>query len=401
MSRRCFASRETLPNLRRWLLNGRREVFDLLHGENGRLHNDDQMGGFRDLRGGNRSLKLGPDFGEPDCGEEVYRPAYLRYSGRFFSELEKLNIDLSRDFWNELPRDRVEVLFVSGLYGLLYWDDAIQEYDCHLSDSIEGQEQMRTVAELWKPLLTDVLCEFINTEKRHGRPIGHVFDLLSEELYQGLFDWERVCSKARVQVHHRVFRRITGSDALPFIAQVLATQLTAFYEESNLFRHGKWRTPSPNSQNSLVKFSFEYPLGSDDSAAREGGIDKAHKSILADNPILSKLPFEVLKRLVVAEHSWQRAQSQRHFDFGALCVSYAKAVEQWLHSELGDWGSKPVSAAVNQSHLRRLTEDVGELWRLRNSGAHTEPKCEVTKSHVRDARRLALRILSRGLEINS
>jgi hypothetical protein len=225
--------------------------------------------------------------------------------------------------------------------------------------------------------------------------------LLSEELYQGLFNWERLCSKARVQVHHRVFRRITGSDSLPFIAQVLATQLTGFYEESNLFKHGKWRTPYRNSENSFVKFSFEYPLGSDDSATRKGGIEKAHKSILAGNPRLSTLPFEVLKRLVVAEHSWQKTQSERTFDFGALIVSYTKSVEHWLHSELGDWGMKPVSPTVNHSHLRRLTEDVGELWRLRNKGAHTHPEVEVTKAHVREARILALKIISHGLEINS
>jgi hypothetical protein len=361
------------------------------------------MGGFRDLRRANRGLQRGPDFGDADFGKKIYLPAYRRYSGRFFAELDKLNRDLKRDFWSELPRDRIEILFVSGLYGLLYWDEAIQEYDCHLSDSVErkGQERMQTVAGLWKPRLTDILCEFIGTEKRHGRPVSHVFDLLSEELYQRVFDWERICSKAGVQVHHRVFRPIAGSDTLPFIAQVLGTQLSRFYEESNLFKHGKWRTPHRDHPDSFVKFSFEYPLGSDRNATREGGLDKAYKSILASEPKLSKLPFAVLNRLVVAEHSWQKTQSERNFDFGALIVSYAKSVEHWLHSELGDWGTKPVHAAVVHSHLRRLTRDVRELWWLRNNGAHPKPELELTKVHVEQARTLALKILSDGLEINS
>src|SRR5271166_4690164 len=94
---RSITSKESLPNLRGWLVQERKEVFDLLHGRDGRLHNEDQMGGFRDLRGSNRNLQLGHDFGEPDSGEEIYLPAYLRYSGRFFTELEKMNRDLSRD----------------------------------------------------------------------------------------------------------------------------------------------------------------------------------------------------------------------------------------------------------------------------------------------------------------
>src|ERR1039458_5728501 len=160
---RRLASSSALPQQWKALVAERKRISVLLRGIQGRLYNDDQAGGFRDLRGVNRSLVSGLDVGGTDYGKQLYWPAHKRYCGRFFVELDAI----APGFWSELNRHPIEILFVSGLYGLLLWDEVIQEYDCHLGDYVKGKEPKQTVARLWRPLLTDVLCEFIKTERAH------------------------------------------------------------------------------------------------------------------------------------------------------------------------------------------------------------------------------------------
>jgi hypothetical protein len=117
---RRFASSSTIPGPSSGFLDTRKEIFDLLHGGR-RLHNEDQQGGFRGDVGANKALLLGPDFGGQAPGEPVYLPAYRRYNGRFFAALDSL----APNFWSELRKHPIEILFVSGLYGLMYWDEAI------------------------------------------------------------------------------------------------------------------------------------------------------------------------------------------------------------------------------------------------------------------------------------
>ncbi|HEV2486227.1 MAG TPA: peroxide stress protein YaaA [Terracidiphilus sp.] len=343
---------------------------------------------FRDLRGGNRSLTSGPDVGGADLEKHVFLPAHRRYNGRFFVELDTL----APGFWNELNQQPVELLFVSGLYGLLLWDEVIQDYDCHLGDYVVGKEPKQTIAGIWRRILTDVLCEFIKTERAHDRPVRHVFNLLSEELYQEVFDWERICSVPGVRVHHREFRPLAGTDALPFIARMLATQLPRFYDESALFKDGEWYSCSLQS-GSAVEVNFQ--------PAPKADMNRAIASILRDDPSLRALPDDLLQELAAAENTWQSAQSIAGFDPGACAVLYTKCVEHWLHIEMPDWysGSR-VSAydAVRRNRdLKSLADDVNTLWRIRNRAAHSGQA--TTKTSVKNARNLVLRILSRGAHI--
>src|SRR5947209_1272249 len=104
------------------LLEKRREIASMLRHDKGypRLYNKDQKGGFRDERECNRNLKLGSDLGGEQTGG-FYLPAHERYCGRFFSRLLREN----PDFWKSFPNPSLDILFVSGLYGLVFCDELI------------------------------------------------------------------------------------------------------------------------------------------------------------------------------------------------------------------------------------------------------------------------------------
>jgi hypothetical protein len=304
-------------------------------------------------------------------------------------------------FWSELRGHPIEILFVSGLYGLLYWDELIQEYDCHLGDDIEGEVQKSNLAGLWQSVLTDTLCEFIKTRRVNGSPVRNVFDMLSEELYQDMFAWGDICNKAGVRVHHRVFRPatgintfpLTGADELPLIAQTLATSLPGLYEESKLFKRGEWLA-FPKRFNSPYEFGFEYPRMS------ERG--KVIDSVLAKYPELNKLARDVREQLAVAENSWQKAQSISGFDTGVLVIPYTKSVELWLSSVLYAWRTDYESlpeAFRKIPDLKPLAKDATDLWAIRGDAAHPEI-VRMTNERIERARQLTFKILRAGARMH-
>lgn len=127
----------------------------------------------------NARLVDGADFG----GEEttgVYLPAWRRYSGRFYREIPQAA-------WK---KPQVDVLIVSGLYGILPWDEPIQRYSFHLQDCPR-------IAQLWAQdnLLTDVVTEWIRS-----RRIKRVLNLCGDPDYTALIDWSKL-SRASETLH--------------------------------------------------------------------------------------------------------------------------------------------------------------------------------------------------------
>jgi hypothetical protein len=418
---RSLASSAGLPTWSKDLLAKRKLIFDGLCGQGGRLYDEDQQGGFRDERRPNRALVLGPDFGG-NATDGLYLPAHERYTGRFF---EALNSE-APDFWVRLPMC-VEVLFVSGLYGLVFWNEQIQEYDCHLNDLIKRHPQPRTVADFWKATLSKVVCEFLRTEDHVGRPIRQIYDLLSEESYQEVFDWNLIASKGRVRVHHRIFRPLSGRDTLPCIAQILASRLRRFCEGPDQFRRGKWIKCS-DEEGSLDEFGFEFPIGQVHGAAREGDAQEVREWILKHHSQVRTLATEILDDLVLAELSWQKIQRLKSFDYGCLIVSYAKPVERWLTwmvmgvvpenavrltyarpesqaRRVASERRKPprlqelLNAVREKHHWAALAPSIEELWDLRGKGAHASK--QRTRDDLTTARSLAFNILEVGEAIRS
>jgi hypothetical protein len=377
--------------MRGQLLGERKKIYDVLKGKSGRLRNDDQKGGYRHQALPNRSLLLGPDLGAADSQAPVYMAARQRYAGRFFAEVEGAN----PYFWERLREGPVEILFVSGLYGLLLFDEPIQDYDCHLNDYIEGADPKQRVRDLWYPVLTYVLIDFVRAARRNGQAVGHIFDLLSEESYQSVFDWQRIDSLLGVHVHHRVFSPVTGGDALPYSAQILAESLPRFYEKKGLFKDGEWETVNaPSEPDPPVLFTFEYPLQSDQSAAREGSTNEVRRGILDRHPEMAMLPDAVLDDLVVAESSWQKVQDLREFAFGGLIAWFARCVERWLYLAEPRWREKYKSPGNAFGGIRVLwpfEENVRKLFRLRRK-AHAP--YEATKRDLKDARDLTFVVMS-------
>jgi pimeloyl-ACP methyl ester carboxylesterase len=173
--------------------------------ETGALEGSEFKEGNRALRAPNRRLYLGPDFGGR-VNEARYLPAYRRYIGRCYQA--------SAEEWGAffaLPEaHRPDVLIMSGLYGLYPADEHIQNYDVHLTDFDFARNC--TLQELWRRVVTDVLLSRLDWLEAQGYTVGRVYDLLTEDLYRSIFDWERVAR--RVPVLRLMFERRQGREAL-------------------------------------------------------------------------------------------------------------------------------------------------------------------------------------------
>jgi hypothetical protein len=238
------------------LLERRKLIRALLKGSPGRLYNADQKGGFRDERACNRRLVDGPEFGGNTPGEAIYLPAYQRYSeGRFYSQL----MEIAPSFWETLP-ESVEIIVVSALYGLLLWDEPIQDYDCHFAD-FQDDVQRTSIRYIWGDTLTLVLGDFL---KQHSSTVSRIYDLLSESTYQEVIDWRDV---RNAPVYHRIFRGVSGADTLAPLAKILATGVAKFAPESGSYEYG-WFSLETGATETL-EFGFEAEVGVDDRATRE------------------------------------------------------------------------------------------------------------------------------------
>jgi Peroxide stress protein YaaA len=130
--------------------------------------------------------------------------------------------EVSPAFWSDFPSQPVEILFVSALYGLLFWDELIQDYNCHFAERTRNGKE-RTVSEIWKHTLTSSLSKLIKELCSSGAG-GTVYDLLSEEEYQHAFRGGDL-EKLGVDALHRVVRNSHGPDVPPDLATLVGRQL--------------------------------------------------------------------------------------------------------------------------------------------------------------------------------
>ena len=389
---RCLYSEAFLPSEGPPLLDRRRRVLGLLHGKPTRLYNEDQKGGFRDERGCNRKLVPGPDFGDTDPGKDIYLPAWKRHAGRFFAQLETE----SPRFWKAIPSQPVEILLVCGLYGVVLWDELIQEYDSHFNDYTKDKRR-ETVAEIWDGVLTDVLYEFIRNQAERT-PIRHVYDLLSEATYQQRFGWEKI-ARAGVQVYHRIFKGLAGTNILSSLATILARQLPRFYRRTQGYEYDQWYN-LPGDHDSPIRYGFESQIGRNIEATREGELDEARASVLETYPGLRTVP-DAVDAVALAEHSWGKVQHLAAFDFGTMTVSYTKAVECYLREVVPSCRSKATLGQI-QKHVSGMKgwSEVDPLLRTLSKLREGHPRRRrATREHVIMARDFALQVFKEGERI--
>jgi cytoplasmic iron level regulating protein YaaA (DUF328/UPF0246 family) len=169
----------------------------------------------RELREGNRgvigeNIELidGPDFAG-NIEEKRYLPAYKRYKGRFF-------IQLNEEDWEKAKEKGYHILIISGLYGLISFEDSIQDYNCHLTDVITGGTgDQGTLVDYWIDTLTDGLKEYIKNNN-----IDMIIDLISEESYQHSIKWEEIEEDKELRILHRVFEKEAGPGSSFFLTNL-------------------------------------------------------------------------------------------------------------------------------------------------------------------------------------
>lgn len=173
--------------------------------ESSRLRGKEFQEGNRLTRQQNKSLHFGPDFGGK-VNEKRYLPAYKRYIGRCYQA--------SWREWDEffvLPEaSRPDLLIISGLYGLFPADEYIQNYDCHLTDI--DFETERSISGYWQEITTDLLISHLEWLQSQNRRVGRVIDLLAEDVYHAMIDWELI--HPLWPVLHQVFEKSSGREAL-------------------------------------------------------------------------------------------------------------------------------------------------------------------------------------------
>ena len=392
---------ECLTFSRAKFLGCRRSVFDLLKGTRSRLYDREQRGGYRDEHGPNRKLRGDQEFDLEKDPRALYLPANQRYAGRFFERLDEEN----PKFWNGLLQTPIEILFVSALYGLLLWNEPIQDYDCHASDRIADANLM--VGDIWRPVATDALLDFIS---RGGRNPEHerfaaIFDLLSENAYQNMFDWTRIESTMlgrEPRLYHRIFLRCEGPDVLFHLAKVCGKQLPRFLpSDPQHFEAGPWY--SVPDADRFPKFGFETKIGSKTEATREGEVASALRSMLNQNERLKLVRDEgALRQLALAEVSWKKVRDASAFDFGSIALAYAKSAEAFFRRALRDCPPRASLGAIARlaSADRRwlsMKNDLEKLAGIRDRGAHPRGM-PVGKPEVDFARRTVIRAMETSVQ---
>lgn len=116
-------------------------------------------------------------------GEAEQIPALVAYSGAVFKRIDPRSFDF--DDWI-FAQNHLRIM--SSLYGLLRPLDRISAYRLEATASLNGKE---TVAETWRPLLTD---RFISLVNESG---GVLLDLASEEMRLFL-DWHKMAAALRI-----------------------------------------------------------------------------------------------------------------------------------------------------------------------------------------------------------
>jgi hypothetical protein len=361
------------------LYKQRNRVRSLLRGEGGRLYNEDQKGGFRDERPCNAEIAQGPDFG--GAAEGNYLPACQRYNGRFFARLNRE----APTFWKDLRVDRIEIVFLSALYGLLFWDELIQNYDCHFSDLAQSHETTKEHAlfEKWRDVLTKSLRDLIK-ESRNSTPITAIYDLLSEEEYQKAIMWRDI-ENSGVEVRHRLFRHINGPDILAGLGGLVAKNSDRFVPGvTEEFETQQWYDFGVNG---AIRFESEL-LGEMEILRRE---------LLESHGWLKNTPEETCNDFALAEALWKKVRRSKNIPYRSIVIAYATAVEGYFRFNdhrlakmmLGNLARRRNEIGIPDSvaeHLDKLTE-------LRNQAAHRDPK-ELTREDTEQARNISFEIVN-------
>jgi pimeloyl-ACP methyl ester carboxylesterase len=177
------------PHLRQRVINKRSYVFSVL--ADAKLEDGFLSGNNRKHQPTNQNLIHGPDLGGVGQSENpgAYLPAWQRYGGRFY-------VPVSQQAWGSYlqNRQRLRVLIMSGLYGLIEPEERIQNYDVHLTDT--HRDTGHSVASMWSELYTEMLNNYISYSYT-GRKV-HILNLLCDTDYVDSILWHKLSPNCSV-----------------------------------------------------------------------------------------------------------------------------------------------------------------------------------------------------------
>ena len=163
------------------LLSNRTQVFRLL--KDAGIDNGFETTENRLHENANRGLQRGSDFGGvQEANGATYLPAYLRYSGKSYTQIDKR----TWDHYYSNNQDKLCVLIMSGLYGLLEASEWIQEYDIHLTDRVRDTGMPLTG--LWRDFFTELLINYVKGAHREGRKV-QIVNCLCDTHYVDSIRW--------------------------------------------------------------------------------------------------------------------------------------------------------------------------------------------------------------------
>ena len=311
--------------LRQKLFKTRSLVFECI--KQGSLRDVEMKQGNRGYDPVNRGLVKGPDFGGKD-DSGLYRPACLRYIGRFFREVRgNLSDDDALKLWQR-SCGGYQVLIVSGLYGLVSPFDPIQEYTCHFTDRIIGTRQgLQTI---WRDLLAEIICH-LTQEAGAGCKVKLV-DLLSEESYQDAFDWGLISKHATC--FNRAYKLKAGPETLINSARFFRNEfLHDKKEPPELFYDKYIYRKYLDKPEDRILFESQ-PKTTRKEVAREGigEFIPQLKQLYRESwdPLLDRVKNEIAN----SEYSYQHHCDLRGFDFTAAGICLSKAIEIWLEKKV-------------------------------------------------------------------
>jgi len=175
------------PELRERVLSKRSQVLSLL--KDAKIDNGFEKAENRLHQAPNRTLQRGPDFGgvlEADS-TATYLPAYQRYSGRCYAQINPK----SWEHYFERNHDKLFVLIMSGLYGLIESAEWIQEYDIHLTDRI--LDTGIPISAMWRDLYTNSVVEYVQRAYRNRKVL--IMNCLCDEYYVDSINWHQLPSE--------------------------------------------------------------------------------------------------------------------------------------------------------------------------------------------------------------
>jgi len=362
------------------LIQNRRKLFEMLSA-NSEKRLWSVKDGYRDARTPNKNLVVGPDCDFSHSVENVYLPAYERYDGRFFLQL----IKESPNFWVDLPNQPIEMIFVTGLYGMVLWDEPIQDYDCHFSDFIRNGTQKK-LREYWCETLTKSLCEFI-AKSKESAPIAVIYDLLSEEEYQDVFRWKEI-EKQGIEIRHRLFWN-SNLDNLSDLGTIVGKELKRFSPKtSEQFDLGQW-IELPNCE----KIRFEPDI-----------LDPIRIALLEQHPFLETAPDRTISAFCNAEKRYENEMKIKDYPISGIIIEFAICIENYLRDRLFQDQRRSIGSMLKDSETKKIheieiiKEQLRSLNNLRGQAAHTGGIPDHQgKERVKKARGLAYQIMEKLL----